>query len=99
MKRHVSLGIYIMRSTIIVLCYKYYNKQIDEDGIGRTCNAIAEMRNAYKILVGKPEGRRQFGRCGCESEENIKNLTEIGWCCADWINVAHDRDLWAVVKT
>jgi hypothetical protein len=40
---------------------------------------IGEKRNAYKIFVGKPEGKRQLGRPSCRWEDNIKmDLREVG---------------------
>jgi hypothetical protein len=46
-------------------------------------------RNAYWILVGKPEGRRQVGRPRLRWVDNIKmNLREVGWGDMDWIAVA-----------
>jgi hypothetical protein len=59
------------------------------------------MRNAYKILVGKPEGKGPFGRTKRTWEDNIRmDLRETGWKYADWIHLAQDRDLWlAVVNT
>jgi hypothetical protein len=44
------------------------------------------MRNAYNILVGKPEGSRPFGRSRCRWED--KYLREIGWEDVDWIQLA-----------
>jgi hypothetical protein len=50
-------------------------------------------RNAYRILVGKPEGNRSLGRPKCKWVDNIKmDLREIGWDGMDWINLAQDRD-------
>jgi hypothetical protein len=44
------------------------------------------MRNAYKVLVGKPEGKRPLGRSRRKWEDNIKmNLREIGWGGMDWL--------------
>jgi hypothetical protein len=59
------------------------------------------MRNSYKNLVGKPEGKRPLGRPRCRWEDNIKTeLKEIGWEGVDWILLAQDRDQWrALVKT
>jgi hypothetical protein len=59
------------------------------------------MRYAYKILVGKPEGKRLFGRPKCRGEDNIRmDLTEIGWKSVHWIHVTQDRDqCWALVNT
>jgi hypothetical protein len=49
--------------------------------------------NAYRILVGKPEGKRSLGRPRCKWEDNIKmDLGEIRWCGIDWIDLAQDRD-------
>jgi hypothetical protein len=41
---------------------------------------MGEMRNAYKILIRKPEGKRPLGRPRCRWEDNIRmDLREIGW--------------------
>jgi hypothetical protein len=49
---------------------------------------MREMRNEYKILVGKPEGERPLGRSRRRWEDNIKmDLGEIGWEIVDWIHV------------
>jgi hypothetical protein len=58
------------------------------------------MRNAYKILVGNPEGKRPPERPRRRLEDNIRmDLREIGWKVVDWIHLAKDRDEWlAVVK-
>jgi hypothetical protein len=62
---------------------------------------MGETRNAYRILVGKPEGKRPLGRQRRRWVENIKmDLTEIGWDDVDWIELAQDRDQWrALVNT
>jgi hypothetical protein len=53
---------------------------------------MGEM-NAYRILLGKPEGKRPLGRHRCMWEDNIKiDLREIGWGGMDWIDLAQDRD-------
>jgi hypothetical protein len=62
---------------------------------------MGETRNAYRILVGKPEGKRPLGRPRPRWVDNIKmDLGEIGWDGRDWIKLAQDREQWrAVVNT
>jgi hypothetical protein len=56
---------------------------------------MGEVRGAYNILVGKPEGRRPLGSPTCRWEDNIKmDLGEIGFGNVDWIHFAQDRDRW-----
>jgi hypothetical protein len=62
---------------------------------------MGETRNSYRILVGKPEGKRPLGRPRRRWVDNIKiDLREIGWDSVDWIELAQDRDQWrALVNT
>jgi hypothetical protein len=62
---------------------------------------MGETRNAYRILVGKPEGKRPLGRPRRTWVDNIKmDIREIGWDGRDWIELAQDRDQWrALVNT
>jgi hypothetical protein len=56
---------------------------------------MGEKRNAYRLLVGKPEGKRPLGRPRRRWVDNIKmDLLEIGWGGVDWIGLAQDRDKW-----
>jgi hypothetical protein len=56
---------------------------------------MGEKRNAYRILVGKPEGKRSLGRPRYRWVDNIKiDLGERGWDGMGWINLAQDRDHW-----
>jgi hypothetical protein len=56
---------------------------------------MGEVRGAYNILVGKPEGRRPLGRPRRGWEDNIKmDLGDIGFGDVDWIRLAQDRDRW-----
>jgi hypothetical protein len=59
------------------------------------------MRNAYNILVGKPEEKRPLGRPRCRWENNIKiDIKEVLWEDVDWIHLVQDRDPWrALVNT
>jgi hypothetical protein len=55
---------------------------------------MGEKRGAYRILVGRPGGRRPLGRHRRRWENNIKmGLQEVGWGM-DWIELAQDRDRW-----
>jgi hypothetical protein len=55
-------------------------------------------RNVYKVLMGKPEGRRPLGRPRRRWEDGIRmDLREIGWGSVDWIQLAQDRDRWRTV--
>jgi hypothetical protein len=62
---------------------------------------VEEKRNAYRILVGKPEGKRPLGRPRRRWVDNIKmDLREIGWGGMDWFDLAHNVGHWrAVVNT
>jgi hypothetical protein len=56
---------------------------------------MGEERGVYRVLVGKPEGKRPLGRPRCRWEDNIrKDLQEVGCGCMDWIGLAQDRDRW-----
>jgi hypothetical protein len=63
--------------------------------MGRACSKNGEKRNAYRISVGNPEGKRPLGRPRHRWVDNIKmDLREIGWDGMDWIDPAQDRDQW-----
>jgi hypothetical protein len=54
---------------------------------------MGEMRNAYKIFVGKPDEKRPHRRLWRRWEDNIRmNLREIGWEGVDWIHLTQDKD-------
>jgi hypothetical protein len=73
---------------------------VKEDEMVGACSTNGEKKNAYRILVGKPEGKRPLGRPR-RKWVNIKIiLTQTGWGDMHWIDLAQDRDQWtALVKT
>jgi hypothetical protein len=59
---------------------------------------MGEKRNAYRILVGKPEGSRGLGRPRRGWVDSIEiDVRVIGWDGMDWIDLAQDRDQWRVL--
>jgi hypothetical protein len=59
---------------------------------------MGEERKVYNVLVGKPEGKRPFGRPRRRWEDVIRiDLKEIGFWGVDWIRLAQDRDRWRAV--
>jgi hypothetical protein len=64
---------------------------------------IMKRRNSYRLLVGKPEGKRPLGRPRCRGVDNITrkmDLREIGWGGMDWDDLIQNRDQWwALVNT
>jgi hypothetical protein len=66
--------------------------------MGRACSTTEERRNAYRIFVGKPEGRRPLGRPRRRWVDSVK--MNLKWDGIDWIDLAQDRDQWrALVNT
>jgi hypothetical protein len=59
---------------------------------------MGEERGVYRVLVGKPEGKRPLGRPRCRWVDNIRtDLQEVGCGYMDWIGLAQDRDRWRTV--
>jgi hypothetical protein len=59
---------------------------------------MGEGKNVYRVLVGKPEGKRPLGRARTRWEDGIKmDLGEIGWGVVEWIHLAQDRDHWRAI--
>ena len=69
--------------------------------MGGACGAYGEGRGVYRVLIGKPEGKRPMGRPRRRLEDNIKmDLQEVGGSSGDWMELAQDRDRWrALVGT
>ena len=56
---------------------------------------MGEWRCVYRVLVGKPDGKRLFGRPRLRLKDNIKlDLQELGCGVVDWMDLAEDRDSW-----
>jgi hypothetical protein len=56
---------------------------------------MGQKRNAYRLLVGKPEEKRPLGRLRHRWVDNIRmDLGEVGWGDMDWIGLAQDRNRW-----
>jgi hypothetical protein len=56
---------------------------------------MGERRVVYRVLVGKPEGKRQLGRPRLKWKDNIKmDIQEVGCRGMDWIELTEDRDKW-----
>jgi hypothetical protein len=61
-------------------------------------HAWVEERKVYRVLVGKPEGKRPLGRPRHRWEDRIRiDLREIGLGGVDWIRLSQDRDRWRAV--
>jgi hypothetical protein len=59
---------------------------------------MGNKRNAYRLLVGKPEGKRPLGRPRRRWVDNIRmDLGEVRWGDVDWIGMAQDRKRWRAV--
>jgi hypothetical protein len=56
---------------------------------------MGEKRNAYRLLVGKPEGKRPLGRPRRRWVDNIRmDIGEVGWGDVDWIGLVQDKNRW-----
>jgi hypothetical protein len=63
--------------------------------MGRACSTNGAKRNAYRILVGEPEGKRPLGIPNHRWVDNIKMyLRDVGWGGINWIELAQDRGQW-----
>jgi hypothetical protein len=86
-----------VEKTAPVLFIKYnFNYLAKGDNIIMACRTHGGEGSAYRILVGKPEGKRPLERLRCKWDDNI--MTGCGG--TEWIDWAQDRDQWrAVVNT
>jgi hypothetical protein len=66
--------------------------------MGGSCSTNGEKKNAYRLLVGKPEGKRPLGRPRRKWVDNIRmDLGEVVWGDVVWIGLAKDRNRWRAV--
>jgi len=87
---------YIMRSIMICTPHQYNSgDKIEMNERGGACGPYGERRGMYRVLVGKPEGKRPLGRSRRRWEDNIKmDLQEVGCRVMGWIELAQDKDSW-----
>ena len=75
-----------------------YSVRVIKSGVMRWAGHVArivEERVVYRVLLGKPEGRRPLGRPRRSWVDNIRmDLQEVGCGYMDWIELAQDRDTW-----
>ena len=75
---------------------KYYSSdQTKKNEMGGACSTYGERRGVYRVLVGKPEGKKPLCRPSLRWEDNIKlDLQKVGCGGMDWIDLAEDGDRW-----
>ena len=77
---------------LAIICFMYFNFQILRQSSGRQNISNNVL---YKILTGKPTGKRPLGRPKRRWEGNIRiDLEEIGINAGNWVDSAQDRDYW-----
>ena len=63
--------------------------------MGGACGAYGAGERVYRVLVGKPEGKRPLGRPRRRWEDDVKmDLQEVGGGFGDWMDLTQDRDRW-----
>jgi hypothetical protein len=59
--------------------------------MGGACSTTGEIRGVYRVLVGRPEGKRPLGRPRRRLDDIKIYLHKVGWGGMDWIDLAHDK--------
>jgi len=97
MMKTMAMMIMIIATHTHTHIYIYIFVRVIKSRIMRWAGHVARMgegRGVYRVLVGKPEGRRPRLRW----EDNIRmDLREVGCGCVDWMELAQDRDRWRAV--
>jgi len=69
--------------------------------VGGACGTYGEEERCvqgFRVLVGRPEGKRPLGRLRLRWEDDIKmDLSDVEWGGMDWIDMAEDRDMWRAI--
>ena len=84
-----------VRVTIRLLTQYCAGGKIEKNEMGGACGAYGEGRGVHRVLVGKPEGKRLFGRPRRIWDDDIKmDLQEVGCGGTDWFDLAQERNKW-----
>jgi hypothetical protein len=68
---------------------------MEKNEMSGACRTYDESGGGYRVLVGKRQRKRPFGRPWCRWEDNIKmDLQDVGGRVTDWIDLADERDKW-----
>jgi hypothetical protein len=87
-----------MRSLLIFSPKYYSSDQTEKNEMCGACSTYGERRGLYRGLVGKPEGKRPFGRPRCRWKDDIKmDIQEVGCGGKDWFYLVQYRDEWRAV--
>jgi hypothetical protein len=86
----------MMRSLMSCTAHPFFaGDKIEKNEISGACSTDGVERGVYKVLVGKPKGKRPLGRRRRRWEDNIKmDIQEVGCGGMDWIELAQDRGGW-----
>jgi hypothetical protein len=86
---------YLQLRELIPTAGTYIHNYLQLKEMDGPCSTNGEKRNAYRLLVRKPEGKRPLGRPRRRWVDNIRmDLGEVGWGDVDWISLAKDRNRW-----